>query len=309
MFANAIQTLSNMALNESGFEVPKTAEENLVEEFRAQVESIPLLTEAEAEFQVGMVPIHKNERFGRYLIEMEDLSRYMASSKIHNVKEAVCNILKANGLQGQYANTGLIIDEASLQNDTEGIEKLGYNYDATKEFPKNEYYNSEKGLGYGLLGKETNMARIRQIANSKRFMDVLTGRYGLPLFRKNYTDVGLMKEMAEIIEEDAQLKQPSDASVIHEGPKCNCGKAGCKICNPKKLQEDGADNEAERTEQPGDEDNFNEDSKLSLFKRNQKTLAETVSIMDHNNNSNLNEHDMQIQRIKAIAAGKLDDIP
>jgi hypothetical protein len=110
------------------------------------------------------------------------------------------------------------------------------------------------------------------------------------------------------IDEDAQVKQPEGASVIHEGPKCTCGKAGCKLCNPKNFKEDGSDNEAERTEQPGDEDNLNEDSKLSLFKRNQKTLAETVSILEHNTDDNMTAHDMQIKRIKSIMAGEMDDV-
>jgi len=305
MFANAIKTLSDMALNESGFEVPKNADEKLLEEFKVQVESLPLLTEEEAEFQVYMVPIHQNKRFGRYLIEMEDLSRYMASSNIHNVKEAVCNILNANGLQGQYANTGIIVDENGLLADCCPDQNCANDCNANKPVSKDHFDNS-KAMGFNLI-KQSDMNKIRQIANTKKFMDALTGRYGLPLFKKNYDTVGLLKEMTGI-DEDKLTDQPAGTAVIHEGPKCSCGKAGCKICNPKKLQENGADNEAGRTEQPGDED-FNENSRMNLFKKNQATIQETVRIaIQENNSDNIDPHDAALRRIKSIIAGEMDDV-
>ena len=303
MFSNAIHTLSQMAINESGFEVPKTAEQNLIEEFTAQIESMPLLTEEEAEFQVGMVPIHKNARFGRYLIEMEDLSRYMASSNIHNVKEAVCNILNFNGLQGQYNNVGIIVDENGLLADCCPDQNCANDCNAHKPVSKDHFDNS-KAMGFNLI-KQSDMTKIRQIANTKKFMDALTGRYGLPLFRKNYDSVGLLKEMAGI-DEDALPKAAGDETVIHEkNGKCSCGKPNCN-CD-KKLREDGSDNEAGRTEQPGDED-FNENSKLSLFQRKHEAVTEAVRIAINEKAEAMNPHDAAVQRIKSILAGELDDL-
>lgn len=312
MFADAIKTLSDMAINEAGLDLPKTAPANLLEEYSAMINSLPVLTEDQTRFTVEMVPVRANRQYGRYLIEMTDLSRYMITNHIHDVKEAIGNILEYNNLAGQYGNVGIIIEA----DDTTGVEPLGYNYNAPKEFPKGEYFNSEKTLGYGLLGKETNLARVRQIANSKRFMDVLTGRYGLPLFRKGYTDVGLMQEAASE-DEDVKLDKKDGEAVLQEKDnkkdkeeKCDCGKEDCPICNPKdedkdkkddkkdkKKDNNDEDKEAEKTEQPGDEDGVQESSMFYRIKNNSTNLNEHT----------MSDHDIEIQRIKDIMAGKYDN--
>ena len=41
------------------------------------------------------------EVFNKYLIEMEDISRYMITNKISSLKEAIGDILECNGLEGE----------------------------------------------------------------------------------------------------------------------------------------------------------------------------------------------------------------
>ena len=166
-----------------------------------------------------------------------------------------------------------------------------------------------------MLGKGSDLTRIRQIANSKKFMDVLTGRYGLPLFRKTYSTVGLLQEAVE--EEDVKIEKKDDDTVLQEKDdkkdnkkssekECDCGKEDCEICNPKddskeekkdkKKDKDDEDKEASKEEQPGDEDKLEESS--PFYKLNSK-LTESTSTMS--------DHDLQIQRIKDIMAGKYDN--
>ena len=293
LFSNAIQTLSQMAIQEAGIDIPQSAEQTLLEDLDMTLREMPCLTEAECRFEPAAIPVKASNRLGRYLIEMEDLSRYMLTNRITSVQEAVCDILEANELQGQFYNVGIVVDEASIR---EEMEELGYAVSGAMKTPP-------KGLGLAMIGKQEDFSKIRRIANSKQLMDVLTGRYGLPLIRKNYQQVGLLegKEDKDPTGEDVQIKKGKDEQVIHEeDPKGKKGKSteaidddAVKEDKPKgkdskpskKDSDDGSDNEAERTEQPGDEDPMQESAMYSQ----------------------MSAHELQLQRIRDIAAGKMDN--
>lgn len=299
LFNSMVQTLSRMAIQEAGVTIPQSAEQTLCEDVVHMLRSLPLLNEAEALFRVDMVPVKTSNRLGRYLIEAEDLSRYMSTNGIDDVKQAVCNILECNDLEGQYHNVAIVVDEASILED---MEEIGYAVSGAMVTPP-------KGLGLAMIGKQEDFSKIRRIANSKQLMDVLTGRYGLPLIRKNYKQVGFLEAFESLSEaakaEDAELKVGKDDQVIHEDPKDKGSKSkkgdskdddidsaikeddpkGGKPSKSKKdKDDDGSDNEAEKSEQPGDEDQVQEAAY-----------------------SQMTAYELQIQRIKDIASGKMDD--
>jgi hypothetical protein len=293
-----IQTLSNMAIQEAGVDIPQVANQSLCEEVAQTLRNLPLLNEDESRWDAEMVIVKASNRLGRYLIEAEDLSRYMTTNGIDNAKEAVCNILEANGLEGQFLNVAIVIDEASILED---MEELGYAVSGAMKTPP-------KGLGLAMIGKQEDFKKLRRIANTKQLMDVLTGRYGLPLIRKNYNKVGFLEAFAldeAAKAEDTELKVGKDDQVIHENPKDDKSKGkkkdeessdvddvikedkpkGGKGSKGKKEDDDdGSDNEAEKTEQPGDEDQM------------QEAAYEQMTA-----------HELQIQRLKDIMAGKMDD--
>jgi hypothetical protein len=206
------------------------------------------LTEEEMVFTEDMVVVRKSDRLGRYLIEMEDLSRYMTTNGITNMKTAVSNILEANELEGAYADVAIVVDEESILNE---IEDIGYNTPNTLNTPP-------KGLGLAMVGKQEDFKKIRRIANSKQMMDLLTGRYGLPLVKKNYKQEGFLEAAKKSAEEDVVLKKDKDQDIIYEE-------------EPKKGED---------------------------TKKDDDVVEESASSLD--------PHQMEIQRIKDILAGKYD---
>ena len=300
LFNSMIQTLSNMAIQEAGVDIPQAANQSLCEEVVQSLRNLPLLNEEESRWDANMVVVKASNRLGRYLIEAEDLSRFMTTNGISNAKEAIGYILEANGIGGQFHNVAIVIDEASILED---MEELGYAASGSMTTPP-------KGLGLAMIGKQEDFSKIRRIANSKQLMDVLTGRYGLPLIKKNYQQVGFLesKDEKDPTEEDVQIKKGKDDQIIHEedpkgkekgkkdkGKDSECPTEGDipeetkddkkkSSKSSKKDEDDGSDNEAERTEQPGDEDPMQESAFFGQ----------------------MSAHDLQLQRIRDIAAGKMD---
>lgn len=300
LFNSMIQTLSNMAIQEAGVDIPQVANQSICEDVVQALRNLPLLNEEESRWGVDMVVVKTSNRLGRYLIEAEDLSRYMTTNGIDNAKNAIGNILEANGISGQFHNVAIVIDEASILED---MEELGYAVTGAMKTPP-------KGLGLAMIGKQEDFTKIRRIANTKQLMDVLTGRYGLPLIRKNYKQVGFLEAFSSLSEaakdEDVEMKIGKGDQVIHEedpkGDKKSKGKSkdeepsdvddaikedkpkGAKGSKGKKDDDDGSDKEAEKTEQPGDEDQVQEAAY-----------------------SQMTAHELQIQRLKDIMAGKMDD--
>lgn len=185
ILSSALQTLSEMALMETSIDIPRETSSDICQMLVEDLGQMEYLTEEEMRFDVHMIPIRASKRLGKYLIEMEDLSRFMMTNGISSVKDAIGYILEANNIQGQYHNIGLIIDEDSILNE---IESLGYNIttDCWKATPK-------PGLGMPLIGKDhRDFQYFRDIANTKQLMDLLTGRYGLPLIKKSYKQIGLL---------------------------------------------------------------------------------------------------------------------
>lgn len=268
LFSSTIQTLSSMAINEASVEIPKTADMNLIESVVHELDGMPYVNMDEMRFLVEMVTVRKSPRLGKYLIEMEDLSRYMITNQINDAKKAVSNILEHNGLIGQFNNVAIVIDEASLLED---LDELGYNVTRfTLQTPP-------KGLGLGMITKDQeDFKKIRRIANTKQMMDVLTGRYGLPLIKKNYQQEGLLEAA-----EDVQIKKKSDEEVIHEGDKKK--DKGTKLSKDEK----GDTSSSVEPDEGGDSE----------------IVEESANI----NYDNMSSHDLRIQHLREIAAGKYDD--
>ena len=208
MFSTAIQNLSQLALQESGVTIPQTADDSLIDEIKARLDSMTPLTEEEMYVPAEAVTIKLSNRLHKYLIEAEEISHFMITNGITNFKEAVGYILEANDLSGEYHNVAIIIDEDSILNE---MDNLGY---AVSDF---NLKTPPKGLGLAMVGKQRDFAKLRNIANTKELMDLLTGRYGLPLVKRNYTSVGLLNRTIhhEAVEE-TEIKPPKDAKVLHE---------------------------------------------------------------------------------------------
>ena len=203
MFNSAIQTLSEMAIADNGTKIPQTTKVSVVEEVKSLLDGLATIPVSECKFTAEMVPVRESKRFGKYLIEMEDLSRYMITNGLSSVTEAIGSILECNGLKGQYHNTALIIDEASILDE---MSTLGIGTD------DNLSKWHDAGLGKGLWGDQANVMTYRKFANTKQMMDTFTGKYGIQLIKKNY-NVGLA-EAAE--QEDVQLKVEPTDQVIHD---------------------------------------------------------------------------------------------
>ena len=203
LFNSAFQTLSEMAINENGVDLPTTTSAAMVDELKAMLESMPTLSPQEMVFTAQAVPIKESNQLGMYLIEMEDLSRFMLTNEYTNILEAVNIILETNGIYDGEGRTALVIDEASILDE---IADLGYDVGSPDGNPT--------GLGKGLLGPHTDIDKFRKFANSKELIDQISNRYGLPVVKKNYT-VGLVKEAAEQVY--VKKKAPTD-QVLQEKP-------------------------------------------------------------------------------------------
>ena len=225
IFNTALQTLSEVAIQESGVSIPKTTKDNLLEEFMGTLSQFPELDAEDMVFDVRMVPVRESARLGKYLIEMEDLSRYMITNKISSIKEAVANILESNDLQGQYANTALVIDESSILNE---LDQLGINIPGNYPEPK-------PGLGKTLFGDQDALKYIRRLANTKQVIDTLCNTYGLQVVKKNYKQEGFL--------EDAKLKEDPDDEVLHE--KDNKKKKHCNNCDDCDCNDDDDEDDNE----------------------------------------------------------------
>ena len=203
LFNSAFQTLSEMAINENGVDLPTTTSAAMVDELKAMLESMPTLSPQEMVFTAQAVPIKESNQLGMYLIEMEDISRFMLTNGYSNILEAVNTILEVNGIYDGEGRTALVIDEASILDE---IADLGYDVGSPDGNPT--------GLGKGLLGPHTDIDKFRKFANSKELIDQISNRYGLPVVKKNYT-VGLVKEAAEQVY--VKKKAPTD-QVLQEKP-------------------------------------------------------------------------------------------
>lgn len=199
LFNDAIQTLSEMAIMENGVELPKVAAPALLDEFKSTLDSLPSLTEEEMVFREEMVPIRESGRLQKYLIEMEDLSRYMITNGINDINQALSNICEANGIPGAEHDVALVIDEQSILDE---MTELGFNVGDPPANPT--------GLGKGMLGDHLDIQKFRKFANSKEVIDTITNRYGLPVVKKKYS-VGMVNESADI------KAKPGD-QVIQEKP-------------------------------------------------------------------------------------------
>lgn len=276
MFNSAIQTLSEMAIADNGTKIPQTTKVSVVEEVKSLLDGLATIPVSECKFTAEMVPVRESKRFGKYLIEMEDLSRYMITNGLSSVTEAIGSILECNGLKGQYHNTALIIDEASILDE---MSTLGIGTDDNL----NKWHDA--GLGKGLWGDQANVMTYRKFANTKQMMDTFTGKYGLQLIKKNY-NVGLV-EAAE--QEDVQLKVEPTDQVIHEKPveAKKVSKADKKFIADDIESEELGD-ELDSMMGFGDVENDDSDSDLEEFQES------------------VDPHQKHLQYLRDIASGKYD---
>ena len=279
MFNSAIQTLSEMAIADNGTKIPQTTKVSVVEEVKSFLDGLDTIPVSECKFSAEMVPVRESKRFGKYLIEMEDLSRFMLTNNISSVTEAIGSILECNGLKGQYHNTALIIDEASILDE---MSTLGIGTDENLS----KWHDS--GLGKGLWGDQANVMTYRKFANTKQMMDTFTGKYGIQLIKKNYK-VGLA-EAAE--QEDVQLKVEPTDQVIHEKPveAKKAAKASNKFIADDIESEDIGD-DLDDMMGLGDIESDDDD----------KDLEEIEEIQE-----SLDPHQQHLQYLRDVAAGKYD---
>lgn len=202
VFSTAIQNLSNMAINESAVEIPQTAPAALVDEFKAMLDAMPTLEEAEITFPVYAVPIRECQRLGKYLIEAEDLSRYMLTNGLVNMNEAIDSIGQYNGIDNLNSKIALVIDEASILTE---MDDLGMNIGGSN--------NNDGNIGtVGILGPHLDLGKFRRFANSREFVDTVANKYGIPVVKKNYT-IGLIKPTSEYIKHDGNLQESADENM------------------------------------------------------------------------------------------------
>lgn len=277
ILSSALQTLSEMAVIESNIDIPKETSSDICQLLVDDLAKMEYLTEEEMVFDVKMVPIRSSKRLRKYLIEMEDLSRFMMSNKITSIQDAIGRILTENNLEGQYHNVGLIIDEDSILNE---LASLGYNIttDCWKAAPK-------PGLGMPMIGKDhRDFQYFRDIANTKQLMDLLTGRYGLPLIKKSYKQIGLLgtnennpdqdpdpEHFVAENTEDVKIKPQDGNTILQEKPYKS------KLFNNKKITESA--------------EIINEEIKLE--EKEIKPIQEKVD-----------RRELYIQQLRDIAAGK-----
>lgn len=199
LFNEAIQTLSDLAIQESGITIPETAAPAILDEFKSNLDSIPSLSEEDMEFPAELVPVRESKELKTFLIEMEDLSRYMITNDIHNIMEAIENICEANNAPQIAHNITLVIDEQSILTE---LAELGFNVGDP---------NPQVGLGKGMLGPHLDINKFRKFANSKELLDTVTNRYGLKVAKKKYP-VGMVNE-------DTKLEPKPGNQVLTEKPK------------------------------------------------------------------------------------------
>ena len=265
-----------MAIADNGTKIPQTTKVSVVEEVKSLLDGLATIPVSECKFTAEMVPVRESKRFGKYLIEMEDLSRYMITNGLSSVTEAIGSILECNGLKGQYHNTALIIDEASILDE---MSTLGIGTD------DNLSKWHDAGLGKGLWGDQANVMTYRKFANTKQMMDTFTGKYGIQLIKKNY-NVGLA-EAAE--QEDVQLKVEPTDQVIHEKPveAKKLSKADKKFVADDIESEELGD-ELDSMMGFGDVENDDSDSDLEEFQES------------------VDPHQKHLQYLRDIASGKYD---
>ena len=300
IFNTAIQTLSNVAIQEAGITLPDVVTTNLAEEMKAKLDGMDYLTEDEMRFTVEMVPVRENRRLGKYLIEMEDLSRYMITNRISSLREAVGHILECNDLVGQYDNVALVIDEASILDE---LAALGID-------PKDgEYPEVQTGIGQTVFGNPQALRDIRRIANSKEVLDKLFSNYGLPFIKKNYKQVGLL-ETVEDVKMDAK---PGD-KVLQEKDK----KPDATTSVSETSLSDFKANQAAGQYSNSDYSKFNNtkigmDSKGDMFTSTKTSsgkdamVATNPSSTSTNESIELSEHEQHLQYLRDIVSGKYDE--
>ena len=297
IFNTAIQTLSNVAIQEAGITLPDVTNTNLVEEMKAKLDGMDYLTEDEMRFTVEMVPVRENRRLGKYLIEMEDLSRYMITNRIVSLKEAVAHSLRYNGLGGQYDNVALVMDEASILDE---MAALGID-------PKDgEYPEVQRGVGQTVFGHPQALRDIRRISNSKEVLDKLFSIYGLPFIKKNYKQVGLLETVEDVkmntkpgdkVLQEKDKKPDATSTAVSEGELLDYIRSGGKISD--KLSSN-----------PYEKFLNNRPSSTSPSSSPGASAAEASAGGKHGHCGNVNEsvemsdHDRHIQYLRDVVAGR-----
>lgn len=312
LFDSTIDTLSKLAINESSVNIPEVTSPALVDEFISELKMMPALTEEEIRFPVEAVPLKENSRLGKYLIEIEDLSRYMLTNKISNVLEAVHRIGAINMKDLDNRNTAIVVDEASILQE---IEDLGMNIGGAN--------SNEGNIGtVGLLGRHDDINKFRRFANSREFVDIVSNKYGLPIVKKNYT-IGLVPpKRGDIyhhgnVQEDTDIVPKPGNQVLNEKP--NQLKKKTKLTY---FGEEGPSSNPSPTSTPPKSDNMSPAFKSYVDRYNAGTPEQQKNAgIDWDNdsgtvvdakltNAGLSKHgvheDSNLQYLRDLAYGKYD---
>jgi len=301
-FKTAIQSLSDMAIQESSVPLPSTAPAAIVDEFLAEMNMMPSLTDAEMVIPAQAVPVRENSRLHRYLVEADDLAKYMISNHITSIMEAIDNIANANGITLNGSTMALVIDEAAVLQEAE---ELGFNIGGSN--------SNEGNLGTtGLLGKHLDISKFRRFANSKEMIDTVTNKFGIPIVKKNYK-VGLAESVETVdikpkTKDDQVLneKEPTDNTVDSKSGNDNLNETS--LSQYKNALNTNTQNPGSvKFVPPGSEGN-KEGTTNIVNNTPQQPNSTTQDTNNNNNNNNNSVHeDSALQYLRDIASGKYDN--
>lgn len=207
VFRETVQILSELAIHENGMEIPKTTTPAVANDLKSFLESIPTVGREDSFYSIDLIPVRRSQKLGKYLIEMEDLSRYMLTNDIRNIREAVSNILEYNNIPDQYHKTALVVDQNSILGE---LANLGFDTEESSVHTKT----------IGQLGDYIDIDQFRKLANSKAMLDQIVNNYGLPVVKKVY-DIGpinkpLSQTPVEESTETVKIKVPKNAEILQE---------------------------------------------------------------------------------------------
>ena len=195
LMKNAIGILSSLAIQESTVDIPEETDSQLIREMKTYMNQLYTLNEDETAFTVEMVPLKYSKNLNKYLLEVEDLSRFMFTQGYDNVPQAIGAILEHNNLVGQYHKVAVVIDEQEILDEMNQVESL------------------MECIGWDPRQSTTidHTNRLGVLTNTKTIIEKFIGDWGIPLVKKRYS-IGQLHEEVE----DVEIKKKPGQEIIHE---------------------------------------------------------------------------------------------
>ena len=113
LFKNSLELIAEISKMEAGNTTKIINSKSVGVEFDTVLAGMEKLTPKELTYVPEAVNVHKNKRLDCYVVEMDDLAKYMISANISSFKEAVDNIAEAYSIDS--SKIALCIDEASCK--------------------------------------------------------------------------------------------------------------------------------------------------------------------------------------------------